>query len=228
MWSLLGKAAIPAAKFGWNVVAPAAMVGSTGLAVGDAASNWAPGRKKEINQMTDSEFESFNPSLIDRHLLGVGTKEEAGARRDSYTTDKALNSKEITALRTYVPDFQYEVGDDAGDIQVKNAEALRKARRKITKAENLDDYNTQYYSQGAIDERNLAKQTRQDTLRQNAELRADNQQARLDEIEYRRLRDQKEDRRYNENIMRMNTQDRRQAMSSLGAGLAALGAAFAL
>ena len=58
--------------------------------------------------------------------------------------------------------------------------------------------------------------------------RADAKEARADELEYRRMQDRKEDLRYNESIERMDRKDRQQSIQTLVAGLANLGAAFAL
>ena len=58
--------------------------------------------------------------------------------------------------------------------------------------------------------------------------RADQLNQRADELEYRRMQDRKEDLRYNESIERMDRKDRQQSIQTLVAGLANLGAAFAL
>ena len=57
---------------------------------------------------------------------------------------------------------------------------------------------------------------------------ADTKEARATELEYQKSRDRKEDMRYNERMEQLDRKDRRQAMQSLAAGLASLGAAFAL
>ena len=58
--------------------------------------------------------------------------------------------------------------------------------------------------------------------------RADAKDQRAAELAYQKLRDRKEDMRYNERMEQLDRKDRRQAMQSLAAGLASLGAAFAL
>ena len=57
---------------------------------------------------------------------------------------------------------------------------------------------------------------------------ADQKEARATELEYQKSRDRKEDMRYNERMEQLDRKDRRMAMQSLAAGLASLGAAFAL
>ena len=57
---------------------------------------------------------------------------------------------------------------------------------------------------------------------------ADSQDARADQMELERMRDRKADQRYNEQMERLDRKDRKMAMQSIVAGLASLGAAFAL
>ena len=57
---------------------------------------------------------------------------------------------------------------------------------------------------------------------------ADAQTARVDQLAYQKMRDRKEDMRYNERMEQLDRKDRRTAMSNIAAGLASLGAAFAL
>ena len=58
--------------------------------------------------------------------------------------------------------------------------------------------------------------------------RADEKEARAAELEYQKLRDRKEDMRYNERMEQLDRKDRQAMMQNLAAGLASLGAAFAL
>ena len=57
---------------------------------------------------------------------------------------------------------------------------------------------------------------------------ADSKDARIAELQYQKLRDRKADQQYNERMEMLDRRDRKQAMSSLAAGIAALGAAFAI
>jgi hypothetical protein len=57
---------------------------------------------------------------------------------------------------------------------------------------------------------------------------ADSKDSRIAELQYQKLRDRKADMQYNERMEQLDRKDRRQAMQSLAAGLASLGAAFAL
>ena len=58
--------------------------------------------------------------------------------------------------------------------------------------------------------------------------RAENAEIRADQLGLERMRMEREDRRYNERMEQLDRKDRRSATQSLVAGLAALGAAFAL
>ena len=51
---------------------------------------------------------------------------------------------------------------------------------------------------------------------------------RANELEYQKMRDRKADMQYNERLEQLDRKDRRMAMSSIAAGLASLGAAFAM
>ena len=54
-----------------------------------------------------------------------------------------------------------------------------------------------------------------------------NTEARLDDLQYRRSQDRRDDMRYNENIARLDRKDRKESLNTLITGLAQLGAAFA-
>ena len=220
----MGFPAIGLALKGATLLGGGAMIGDTVQGL----SQWGGKRTREINNMSDQEFADYNPSLIDQYVLGQGSREQASGRRDAFITDKAKDSPEYRQLLSEGIDLKVNPGDDINDILASNAGAIRQGRNAIAaddvKAKDLAQWN----SQGARYEREQTAQNRNDLLLAAERTRADNQQIRLEDIEARRAREDKEDRRYNERIMQMNTADRRAAMSSLGAGLAALGAAFAL
>lgn len=74
----------------------------------------------------------------------------------------------------------------------------------------------------------LARLEYQAAREERRDARADALAQKADELEYRRMQDRKEDLRYNESIERMDRKDRQQSIQTLVAGLANLGAAFAL
>ena len=57
---------------------------------------------------------------------------------------------------------------------------------------------------------------------------ADNRDARASQLEYQRSRDRRADQEYNERMERLDRKDRQAMLQNLAAGLASLGAAFAL
>ena len=57
---------------------------------------------------------------------------------------------------------------------------------------------------------------------------ADTKDARIQQLQYQKMRDRKEDMRYNERMEQLDRKDRRSAIQNMVAGLASLGAAFAL
>ena len=89
------------------------------------------------------------------------------------------------------------------------------------KKDIVDAQATQFYSPQAIDERKTRDRRYYDSQQQNAQLR-------LDTLEAAQRTERREDRRYNERMEMESRKDRRAAMSNLAAGLASLGAAFAL
>ena len=126
-------------------------------------------------------------------------------------------------------------GNSAGII----ASAQRTELNKPTPVQQAE------IDRGITQDRNTAKQlanqalemklTRQQqgdqfTLQMQRMLQQDKQaaEARLDELALRRMEMEREDMRYNENIARMDRKDRQQSIQTLVAGLANLGAAFAL
>tara|TARA_R110002012_G_scaffold282840_1_gene472675 strand:+ start:237 stop:827 length:591 start_codon:yes stop_codon:yes gene_type:complete len=58
--------------------------------------------------------------------------------------------------------------------------------------------------------------------------RIDRRESENRKFEYQKLQDRKDDRRYNENLDRLDMKDRRMAISGMTGGLAALAAAFAM
>ena len=56
---------------------------------------------------------------------------------------------------------------------------------------------------------------------------AENKEQKAAELEYQKMRDRRADMQYNERLEQLDRKDRRMAMSSIAAGLASLGAAFA-
>ena len=58
--------------------------------------------------------------------------------------------------------------------------------------------------------------------------RADSKELQANQLEYQKMRDRRADQEYNERMERLDRKDRQAMMQNLAAGLASLGAAFAL
>ena len=99
--------------------------------------------------------------------------------------------------------------------------AIKDNKKKETKTEVLEAQELAYYSPSAIDERKTRDRRYYDQMQQNAQLR-------LDTLEAAQRAERREDKRYNERMELEMRKDRRAAMQNLAAGLASLGAAFAL
>ena len=97
----------------------------------------------------------------------------------------------------------------------------RRAERE-RQAEMFQASRTDVANQMALTREQMA-QTSKDRLLD----RADAREAKAAELEYAKIRDRKADMQYNERMEQLDRKDRRQAMSSIAAGLASLGAAFA-
>lgn len=138
-------------------------------------------------------------------ITGKTTKTGATAALNDYRETKAEEAAEKAHERaTELPLAQLEA----------NTEATKESN-EITRANNEATIALAY---------SRDKQQAADRLEDRIARRENQAQ----ELEYLKMRDRKEDRRYNEQIDRQMRADRRQGLSSLAAGLAALGAAFAL
>lgn len=118
---------------------------------------------------------------------------------------------------------------------IVQAGRTRQAEEKKTDFQNTMTATMAPLTAQLASQNNQFNATMQRTLAQDArnyqlqlQTAADNKEARADELEYQRMRDRKADQQYNERMEQLDRKDRRQALSSLAGGLAALGAAFAL
>ena len=123
--------------------------------------------------------------------------------------------------------------------------------------ENAAEYNlgpgaTIYDAQGAVASKNRERESDRDKINYERQLKplelqlaqqskaadrthslalmqmADNKDARASELAYQKMRDRRADMEYNERMERLDRKDRQAMMQNLAAGLASLGAAFAL
>ena len=103
------------------------------------------------------------------------------------------------------------------EIQEENATKLRGTISK----ERFDDPTRK-------DERDVRDRRYYDSQQALLNERIDRRESENRKFDYQKLQDRKEDRRYNENLARLDMKDRRMAISGMTSGLAALAAAFAM
>ena len=206
---------------GASIVSAGSLAAGVGIPVYDDLSQWSNKRRKEINNMSNMEFEDFKPNAFDRTFLGINDVENSGKLRNEYITNKTMAAPEILAAQSTLNNVGGELvvkpGQTVGQVLSSNSAALKRAREKIKREDVVLDEDARYGTKGAIDERRRADQ-----------ILLDAQQTRLDTLDYQRSRDRREDMRYNEGLERLDRKDRRAAISSATAGLAALAAAFAI
>jgi hypothetical protein len=104
--------------------------------------------------------------------------------------------------------------------------------RKQTQQNDIDTITTTqdlaWNSPTARDEREVRDRRYYDSQKAALQERIDAREDRKLEFEYQKLRDRKADMQYNERLEQLDRKDRRLAMQNLAAGLASLGAAFAM
>ena len=115
-------------------------------------------------------------------------------------------------------DGNASVQEVQGAIISRNKED-RKTEKAADQANALKPLQMQLADQAAA-----RQEANQLTLRQMI----DNKEIRLADLEHQKMRDRRADMEYNERMDRADRKDRQMMMQSLAAGLASLGAAFAL
>ena len=153
---------------------------------------------------------------------------------------QTLNTNTAISLGEDINDLT--LPDNASALDVQGA-AITRGRERDTEGKEADhgrqiDTLTESLKpqMAQIDASVKATQSQTELLREQllqqareANLtRAENAEIRADQLGLERMRMEREDRRYNERMEQLDRKDRRSATQSLVAGLAALGAAFAL
>ena len=139
-------------------------------------------------------------------------------------------------------------------VDEENIESTKQqgaVKRQFTAlGENPAEYNlgpgaTIYDAQGAVVTKQRDRDKQKETTSYQRELEplrmqmqqqmnltqlqmADTKDARATELQYQKMRDRRADQEYNERMERLDRKDRQAMMQNLAAGLASLGAAFAL
>jgi hypothetical protein len=215
---------IPAAiGLGTKLLTGASIIGGASLI--PPLLNHGKERRKELVRLGPDDFGDYDFQLGDRAFVHQQSLDDS---RNKYLMDEAKKDGRVREYQRMDPSLQLLNGMTAEDFLDTYAPEIRKLKlqEKINSADAVSD--SQFYSKPAVEARRVVEQGRNDTLLQLARQRADQQQQRLDDSDYRQSRDNKEDLRYNEMMERENKKDRRAAISSTVAGLVALGAAFAV
>ena len=148
----------------------------------------------------------------------------ANEGQDALDTQKNRDVREKYKPLLEAYDLKWTDGMTTG--QAERLLRDEKDRRGTTKV--IKDANTVYNLPQNREERRIAAQQRYDLLKQGLEDRIERREDRATEFEYQKMRDRKEDRLYNERMEKLDRKDRILAMQNIAAGLASLGAAFAV
>lgn len=158
--------------------------------------------------------------------------------------DKAVDDHTKTVNNKKTTDYLTSIGETRGSLGLSEDSTLNDATGAYTRTtrQRADEKDDKNFNRSLEPIRMEMAATREQNANQLALAReklaqsnnlallqlADSKEGRIAELQYQKLRDRKEDMRYNERMEQLDRKDRRQAMQSLAAGLASLGAAFAL
>ena len=134
------------------------------------------------------------------------------------------------AKRTYKTEYELATGKEwtNGLTSGAAARAIKEAGKSEATQDTITAAQTMYDLPGAREERRLNREAIARSERNRLDDRIDARESENRKFEYQKLQDRKEDRRYNENLDRLDMKDRRMAISGMTGGLAALAAAFAM
>ena len=167
---------------------------------------------------------AFWQNFVDEDALNQGAQRSA-------------NQRTATRLGENLADLN--LSSDATTLDVEGAVITRGRERTNTKENQqfqrsmtaaMAPIQAQLADNAAAREASNALEQQRMTQSNNLallQLQQNNQNS-IRQLEYRKLRDRKADMQYNERMEMLDRKDRRQAMQSLAAGLASLGAAFAM
>ena len=157
------------------------------------------------------------------HILGVTSEELKGEQK----FQKDFQNKEEYKPKIEALGGVYRPGQSEGDY-LNQIDTLT-TNRTNTNYDNSPAGKAAAAQLKLQTDQMLATNKRLDNQMEMALLdRADAKEQRALELEYQKSRDRKEDIRYNERMEQLDRKDRRMAMQNLAAGLASLGAAFAM
>jgi len=141
------------------------------------------------------------------------------AEKDKRTKNVAMKSGYIERMQAADPSLVYKPGMTEDQFRNTYAEPIRRINALATAKTNeiINQKATDTEQSRYNDKERRLDEQRLDLLRQQS-----------NNLEYQRSRDRRADMQYNENLARLDRKDRRAAISSATAGLAALAAAFAI
>lgn len=194
-----------------------------GLGYGGYELSQVPKNIREGILSTDynPETDKYDTNLIQNTLLKLGGYDAGGlvGEKNKRTRNVALKSGFINDMQSADPSLKLMPG--MTEQQFKNTYS-----RDIQRIQALRDKKTNKIINA--DETEKEQSRYEDRLRREDQLLLSQERARLDNLEYQRSRDRRADMQYNENLARLDRKDRKAAISSATAGLAALAAAFAI
>lgn len=165
----------------------------------------------------------FNATTWDRIVGGL-----TGANVDKAVDDQTqkINNKEVTDYLTSIGETRQSLGipENANVNQASGAyTALTRTRGETKSQTEFDRGMAPIIAQNAITNKRLDN----DMAIRLQEMAA-NRDSQASQLEYQKMRDRRADKEYNERMERLDRKDRQAMMQNLAAGLASLGAAFAL
>ena len=165
----------------------------------------------------------YNATTWDRIVGGL-----TGTNVDKAVDDQQqkINNKEVTDYLTSIGETRQSLGipENANVNQASGAYTqLTRTRGEEKSQTEFDRSMAPVLAQNAITNKRLDNQM---TLQlKEMALSRENQ---ANQLEYQKMRDRRADQEYNERMERLDRKDRQAMMQNLAAGLASLGAAFAL
>ena len=205
MWGLLAKGGVKALTLG-------------GLGYGAYELTQIPKNIREEILSTDynPETNKYDTNPFQNLLIDEGS---LVAEKDKRIKNVAMKSGYIERMQAADPSLVYKPGMTEEQFINTYAEPIRRINALETAKTN------KIINQEATDK----EQSRyEDTERRRDQERLDRLRQQSNNLEYQRSRDRREDMRYNEELARLDRKDRKAAISSATAGLAALAAAFAV
>jgi|TARA_B100000073_G_scaffold156778_1_gene129508 hypothetical protein len=205
----------------------------------------------------DSATNKYEPNLFQK-ALGITSEQLTTAAEEGKFNRFSDTQQGQDAKRYGVTYTRSDMGNLGGlQDRIDDAKALRTGRETLTglgykgdtsayttpeavaaairtqKRENAIELDTitrraAFDDPTAADERRIRDQRYYDLQKSNLEERIERREDKATEFEYMKMRDRKADQQYNERMAKLDRKDRILAMQNIAAGLASLGAAFAV